>query len=68
MNFQIGQLYKTGEVVLEIKSIVPVTRWFSKLEMKIHNSGMLLDWTIDCGSDEFEKAIGCGLVTPLLSE
>lgn len=53
----VGKQYRSGLIVFEVCEVIRVTKFFSKLGVKILNNGAFFEHKVFMGSDEFETGI-----------
>lgn len=65
MKIEIGQVFRTGNIEIEVFDIVYVCKNFYQVKLRILNEGFLQGWTTDCSLEEMQQALNTGQITLL---
>lgn len=60
MKIETGQVFRTGNIEIEVFDICYVCKNTYQVSLRILNSGFLNNWTVDCMLTEMQQALENG--------
>jgi hypothetical protein len=68
MEYKVGQEFSAGELTFCIKSVLPVTKNFSRITFQFIAKSVFSGWDFCCGSDELDRLLSSGGISLIEEE